>query len=137
MKFKGDVVITDPCYLDGNNEKLDSSTWWEDSSYGEDGEYLGFTSYIYESTIIGDWSWITYDSDTGDLLGKFCADAGLVCVCLLDEVLKFNPDFKYWALAHPWCVTIIKDFDGYIEYEVDENDEFHIVGKGNINFRTE
>lgn len=137
MKFKGDIVITDPCYLDGGNEVLDESNWWHDSSYGDDQEYLGFTSYIRESTIIGDWSWFTYDSDSGELLGKFCADAGLVCVCLLDEVLKFNPEFENWAKEHLWCATIIRDFDGDIEYEVDDNDEFHIVGKGNINFRTE
>lgn len=69
-------------------------------------------------------------------LGKFCADAGMVCVVYLDEILKVNPTFKQWAQEHPWCVTIIPDFDGDIEYEVDDNTDAHIVGKGNINFYT-
>lgn len=28
-------------------------------------------------------------------IGYFCADAGMVAVFLLDEVLKYNPDFDY------------------------------------------
>lgn len=69
-------------------------------------------------------------------LGRFCADAGMVCVVYLDEILKVNPTFKQWAQEHPWCVTIIPDFDGDIEYEVDDNTDAHIVGKGNIDFYT-
>ena len=69
-------------------------------------------------------------------LGKFCADAGMVCVVYLDEILKVNPAFKQFAQEHPWCVTIIPDFDGNIEYEVDDNTDAHIVGKGNIDFYT-
>lgn len=37
---------------------------------------------------------------------------------------------------HPWCVTTIKDFDGDIEYYVDEENEAHIIGTGSINFFT-
>lgn len=68
-------------------------------------------------------------------LGKFCADTGKVCVVYLDEVLKFNPNFKEWAETHPWCVTIIEDFDGNINLEI-EKDSLHIVGIGNKNFYT-
>lgn len=70
------------------------------------------------------------------VLGRFCADAGMVCVVYLDEVLKVNPGFKKWAEEHTWCATIIEDFDGDVEYEVDEDMDAHIVGKGNINFYT-
>ena len=59
-----------------------------------------------------------------------------MCVCLLEDVLKFNPNFKEWMETHPWCVTVIENFDGDIKYEVDENNEAHIVGMGNINFYT-
>ena len=69
-------------------------------------------------------------------LGSFCADSGMVCVVYLDEILKVNPHFKEWADKHDWCVTIIENFDGDIEYEVDEEGEAHIVGKGNLNFYT-
>lgn len=139
MKFKGTIVITDPCYLDSDNSILDDSNWWKESSYGEDMSQFGFTSYISESTIIGDWSWRTINLDSEEIIGKFCADAGMVCVCLLEEVLNFNPKFEKWAKSHPWCATIIEDFDGDVKYIVDENDDmmFHIVGKGNINFTTE
>ena len=69
-------------------------------------------------------------------LGKFCADTGMVCVVYLNEVLTVNPDFLNWAKTHPWCVTIIENFDGEITYEIDDNTDAHIVGKGNINFYT-
>lgn len=136
MKFKGDIIITDPCYLDSANFDLETSNWWEESHCGD---YLDpdiFTTYISEYTIIGDWNWCVVNEDTGKDIGAFCADAGRVCVCLLDEVRKFNPFFEEWLETHKWCGTIIKDFDGEIDYVVDTDDNFHIVGKGNINFKT-
>lgn len=179
MKFKGTIVITDPCYLD-NGLSLDL---WEKSSYGEDLSVFGCSQWICENTIYGDWSCFTYKGKSNEVikqikkwdysymkflrdyhnpnitseerdvlynnfksekakflkwntLGQFCADAGMVCVVYLDEVLKVNPEFKEWAKTHSWCVTIIEDFDGDITYEVDENTEAHIVGIGNINFYT-
>ena len=69
-------------------------------------------------------------------LGHFCADAGMVCVVYLDELLKVNPGFKKWAEEHTWCATIIENFDGDVYYEVDEDMDAHIVGKGNIDFYT-
>ena len=179
MKFKGTIVITDPCYLD-NGGNLDL---WEASNYGEDLSVLGCSQWISESTIYGDWDCFTYKGKSEEVikqikgwnyaymkflrdyndpnttpeerdilyntfktnkakfleentLGEFCADAGMVCVVYLDEVLKVNPEFEEWAKTHSWCVTIIENFDGDITYEVDENTEAHIVGKGNINFYT-
>ena len=179
MKFKGTIVITDPCYLD-NGGDLDL---WEASQYGEDLSVFGCTQWISENTIYGDWDCFTYKGKSEEVinqikgwnytymkflrdyndpnttpeerdvlfntyktnkakfleentLGEFCADAGMVCVVYLDEVLKVNPDFQKWAEEHTWCATIIKDFDGEIHYEVDENTEAHIVGIGNINFYT-
>jgi hypothetical protein len=49
-------------------------------------------------------------------------------------VLKFNPDFNYHT-EKDWTTTLIKDFDGDVEYIVD-NDEAYIKGIGNINFIT-
>ena len=68
--------------------------------------------------------------------GKFCADAGMVCVVYLHELLQVNPNFQKWVDEHPWCVTVINNFDGDVTYEIEENDEAHIVGMGNINFYT-
>lgn len=220
MKFKGDIIITDPCYIIKENPikrpepkdfnlsdniyskpyseystpdelayKKACDKYWEDKveyddwikcEYGECMEALGLTTYISEPTIYGDWScttWSTprkdiekqieelnklckevweaekkygkdslqvklfdekYSNATSELqkLGFFCADAGMVAVFLLDEVLKYNPDFSKWIEEHNWCVTLIKDFDGEINYHLDNDNNAHIIGKGNINFYT-
>lgn len=152
---------------------------WRKCKYGEHIEVLGFTNYISEETLYGDWGCTTYQisgnpkehlneinkiyyllneeedengSDTAlfkeykkrlnnitkDLkdIGSFCADAGMVAVFLLDEVLKYNPDFDKWIEDHPWCVTTIENFDGDVEYYVDRYLEAHIIGTGNIDFFT-
>ena len=141
------------------NAKYDD---WSKCSYGENMEALGITNYICRDTIYGDWSCTTYNTDTEEKLGKFCADAGLVAVFELDEVLKYNPDFSQWIKTHNWCVTVIENFTGNINFEVVhrsgiytkddefesngkiyckegetwENDEIQVIGKGNINFFT-
>lgn len=69
-------------------------------------------------------------------LGNFCADAGLVSVLLLDEVLAYNPKVKDLIKECDWAATVIKDFDGEIEYYIDEVDEAHIIGTGSHNFFT-
>lgn len=181
MRFKGTVVITDPCYLDNGMPEIPGVDWWSDVDYGENLGLSGFTDFISEDTLYGDWSCFTYKGTAKEVnkkakewdryymkffseynktenledreilleeyktkrdkfikenvLGEFCADAGKVCVVYLDEILAFNPNFKKWAEEHPWCVTIIENFDGEIEYVID-NDEAHIQGTGNINFYT-
>ena len=148
MKFKGTIIITDPCYVLKRGDDIDLIT-----SY--------IPNCISESTIYGDWSCITFelkeplgereinditDSDVKpEILGKFCADGGLVGVFLLEEVLKYNPDFDY-HITKPWTTTLIEDFDGNVVYNLsmyesdDEDDIFdesaHIVGTGNVNFVT-
>ena len=151
MKFKGDIIITDPCYIDTKDNKM-----WSDNSIdlsnGSGLRKYGFTDYIWESTIYGDWSCTTFhlkeESSNKpinelnnqdfyeDRLGEFCADAGLVGVFLLEEILAFNPDFKYPTNEYDvhWA-TLIKDFDGEIEYHI-VDDEVFIKGVGNINFIT-
>lgn len=201
MRFKGDIIITDPCYIckekqevgeypvsedyfsysskkDYTDYKKNSceskqyrEEWkryfaalseyrdnnisdWELCNYGEDMEVLGIKNYICRDTLYGDWSCTTYNSDTHEKIGEFCADAGMVGVFLLDEVLKYNPDFNY-HIERPWTTTLIKDFDGEIDFEIihtegvyEDDTEFHskgekweddsvsVVGKGNINFET-
>ena len=60
MKFKGTIVITDPCYLDNRADKLDL---WEASDYGENLSVFGCSQWISEGTIYGDWSCTTYKGD--------------------------------------------------------------------------
>ena len=56
MKFKGTILITDPCYLDHNSGK----DLWFESSCGDDLSVFGCSQWISESTIYGDWSCHTY-----------------------------------------------------------------------------
>lgn len=55
----------------------------------------------------------------------------MVAVFLLDDVLKYNPDFDY-HIERPWTATLIKDFEGEVDFEV--NDEVWVIGKGDIDF---
>lgn len=149
MKFKGDIIITDPCYI-----IKDNTDDWSKCNYGEDMENLGIKNYLCRDTIYGDWSCTTFNSDTKESIGEFCADAGMVAVFLLDEVHKYNPDFD-WYESRPWTTTLIKDFDGDVKidvvhiegiYEEDskyykkgdkwEDDSVVVIGIGNINFET-
>lgn len=145
MKFKGDIIITDPCYVCKDGD-------WVKCRYGNRMDILGIENYMCRNTIYGDWSCTTYNTKTNEKIGEFCADAGMVAVFLLDEVLKYNPDFDYHT-ERPWTTTLIKDFDGEVdfvvvhtegEYEEDseywnkgdkwEDDAVRVIGKGNIDF---
>lgn len=172
MKFKGTLIITDPCYIDSSNDK------WDESKYGEDLSVYGCKTYISESTLYGDWSCTTFKGNKEDVIdlinkwnafyfeffarynssenkellskeyenkekelllnhsyGKFCADSGMVCVILAEELDNKNK-FLEWAKEHSWCATIIPDFDGDVSYEVDEKGDAHLIGTGNKPFYT-
>lgn len=140
MKFKGDIIITDPCYIiraEHHGTKPITKDDWKACDYGANMEALGIKNYISRSTTNGDWSCTTFNSDTNEEIGEFCADAGLVAVFLLDEVLKYNPNFDY-HINSPWTTTLIKDFEGEVNFEVIDDEygepEVQVVGKGNINF---
>lgn len=187
MKFKGTIIITDPCYIikkcleenpypcPWDKEHVDApnrgelikqyNKWerlhddWRKCDYGQNMEALGISHYICSGTIYGDWSCTTYKitedpykvidnfveaakngEDYGvncSNLGNFCADAGMVTVFDLDEVRKYNPGIDEWIASHDWCVTTITDFDGEVEYYIDQAGYAHIVGIGNINFFTD
>ena len=145
IKFENkDIIITDPCYILRHDEAHKND--WNISEYGSKLEYLGIKNYLTHHTIYGDWSCTTYNSDTNDVIGEFCADAGLVSVFDLEEVLKYNPNFDY-HIDRPWTTTLIKGFTGMIRIEVTLDDpdatydmekySVHVVGKGNVNFYTE
>lgn len=168
MKFKGNIVITDPCYM---VKKYD----WNDDCYIPE----GFTDYICRDTLYGDWSCMTYKGtpdvnlpaqwndiffkfvddyntcktgkEKGELYktfsdikkkwiedncyGEFCADAGEVCVVYLDEALIYNPEFETFIKEHPWCVTVIEDFNGEVEEYIEDNN-LMLIGTGNKPFFT-
>lgn len=106
----------------------------KDSWDNRDLSPFGFTDYLTHDTLYGDWSCHTFNSDTKEVIGKFCADGGMVGVFLLDEVLKYNPDYNDVDNA-PFAVTLIKDFKGDVWFE--RTDDILVVkGSGNINFKT-
>jgi len=127
LHFNGTIIITDPCYI--------HNIWNDGIMTCTSIPRKGISRCIWESTIYGDWSCTTFNSDTEEVLGEFCADAGQVGVFLLEEVLAVQPNLLTENRRTHWR-TIIKDFKGEVEYKV-ENDEARLVGRGNINFHTE
>lgn len=180
------IIITDPCYIipknpnpfpfkkeiveSPNSEEMKKAYYdwerehndWEKCNYGSNMEALGIIHYICRDTIYGDWSCATYNTDTKECIGEFCADAGLVAVFILDEVRAYNPNIDKWIEDHPWGATVIENFTGDVDFEIVhtegvytkedehesngkiyckagetwENDEVQVIGKGNINFFT-
>lgn len=130
---------------------------WDKSNYGSCLNKLGINTFITHSTLYGDWGCNVYDATTKQSIGEFCADAGLVTACYLDEVLKYNPNFENeYIINRPWCVAVIKNFDGVVKFiknhirgeysenyenywkkgDIWEDDELIVIGEGNINFTT-
>lgn len=145
--FDGDIIITDPCYVckdDDESQKPQPEdfevpgAWskaydewreanprhWDLCEFGYNMEVFGFTNYMTRDTLYGDWGCTTYDSDTKSELGHFCADAGLVSVFLLDEVLRYNPEFDYHE-KRTWTTTWIRNFKGTVQFVVVREEGFY------------
>lgn len=89
MEFHGDIVITDPCFF------LQSGNWKE-SCYGSNLGAVGIPNAISRDTLAGDWFCTVVsvnDEGTQTKIGTFFADAGMVAVASLDEVLACNPAY--------------------------------------------
>lgn len=158
MKFKGDIIITDPCYLKCNVKGIQTSTLygdWSCTTFLDNGTVDEVMDKIWKEYIdvfnkynsVSDKNEKTeiYNKWVEDrnkilnqygVLGQFCADAGMVGVWLLEDVLKANPEFNY-HIERPWTTTWIKGFEGDVEFKIDrESETVNVVGKGNINFIT-
>lgn len=124
MKFDGDIIITDPCYImraehHGTTPITDND--WDACECGDKMEVLGIHRCMTRDTLYGDWSCTVFNTDTEKAIGEFCADAGLVSVFLLDEVLKYNPDFDYHK-ERDWTTTLIPDFKGTVQFVVEHEE---------------
>jgi len=109
---------------------------WEICDYGYSLEKLGITKFMTRDTLYGDWSCTTFKDEIrrGNEIGEFCADAGLVSVISLDQVLKYNPDFDY-HINRKHTTTWIKNFRGTVQFVViresgtyEDDTEFHSKG---------
>lgn len=146
-EFDGDIIITDPCYIckkwdtdtmpksdefddrESYNAALDK--WYEDNprhwdlcECGYNMEVFGIQNYMTRDTIYGDWGCTTYNAETKEEIGRFCADAGLVSVFLLDEVLRYNPEFNYHK-ERTWTTTWIPNFKGAVQFVVVREEGFY------------
>lgn len=99
--------------------------------YGKNMELLGFKNYMVRDTLYGNWFCTTYNSDTKEIIGNFCSNKELVGVFLLDEVLKYDPYFVN-HIEDNESITLIKDFEGMIQFVVNKNDNWnlHVIGTG-------
>lgn len=96
----GDIVITDPCYID---------------------EFINPSHS--RSTLYGDWGcsvW-SFDPTVGNMpkegekpFGEFCADSARVCVTVLGSYARKK--IENWLKGREWCATIIDGFKGKVEY---------------------
>lgn len=129
-----DIIITDPCYVMKNHDE------WSKCGYGSEMENLGsFTKdkYATADTIYGDWGCATYNLDTEEEIGAFCADAGRVSVFSLEQVQAYNPEYD--PTERPWCVTLIRNFTGIVTLKTKfDESTYEIVryveGRGSVNF---
>lgn len=138
IEFDGDIIITDPCYIiraEHHGTKPLTDDDWYACDYGSNMEALGINTYITRDTLYGDWSCTTFNTDTNEPIGEFCADAGLVSVFLLDEILKYNPDYDD-HIKNKWAATWIKDFKGTVQFVVvhtegiyEDTTDWHTAGE--------
>lgn len=140
-----DIIITDPCYIIKENKmpddikhpkytegmdmdeyqkavdeyykKVNEYDDWKKCDYGDNMEILGIKNYKTRDTLYGDWSCTVYNTDTSEAIGNFCADAGMVGVFSLKEVLEYNPNFD-WHINRKWTTALIKNFTGDVWFEV-------------------
>lgn len=114
IRFDGDIVITDPCYVVPQPEDISQYDALRDAW----DKILEERNAINTSTIYGDWSCHTLEKGSEKVLGQFCADSGMVAVFLLEDAKKFNPNYD--PEARPWTATVIKDFHGECRFVVNE-----------------
>lgn len=152
MKVTGSIVITDPCYM---HNYFGSCLMRRSTIYG-DWSCMVYPGKLGETNLPDQWDekyfkfFKEYNSEQDldkkesmrnefqafreewkkNILGEFCADSGQVAVFEYD---KLNDVSKEWIKSHPWCATVIEDFDGDVDFVVNDK-SVHVVGIGNKNF---
>lgn len=93
MKFKGTIIITDPCYImraehHGTTPITDDD--WEACDCGQNMEVLGIKHYICERTIYGDWGCTTYkvDGNPKEIIDNFAEAEEMV------EIMRQNAQLQ-------------------------------------------
>ena len=81
---------------------------WDICEYGSAMEKLGYFTndkYATADTLYGDWSCTTYNTDTKEEIGYYCADAGLVSVFSL-EILNIV-SLNIGIMKNCWIIEFI------------------------------
>ena len=157
MKFKGTLVITDPCYLNAK-PLVHSPTIYGDwscmvypgtpdtnQSYLEWNNYYlrFFSEYNFEehtqeekAQLLDEYTIFKENWKKDHILGEFCADAGEVGVF---DYIDLTEEDRKFCDEHPWCATVIENFDGdvdIVEFIPEDEDEpqVRVVGTGNKSF---
>lgn len=109
---------------------------WDVCGCGYEMDSLGFKTCMTRDTLYGDWGCHTFNSDTKEVLGQFCADSGMVGVFDLNEVLAYNLEYDDY-IKKDWVATVIRDFKGTVQFVVEENrksrgEDFNVrvIGRG-------
>lgn len=139
-------IVTDTKYGDWSCKTLKGSdiedvrNIWN-SKYFDFWNKYNFSELTDEekSKLLDEFNQFSKEYDKKYCLGNFCADAGLVGVFILDEVLTYNPNFNY-HIDKPWTTTVIQNFTGTIKFnevKISETEfEVRVIGRGNIDFTT-
>ena len=134
-----DIIITDPCYI-----AKDWGTFYDKyvtrpvnrNDIPAD-ERCNKENILMRDTIYGDWSCHVFN-EKNESIGRFCADAGMVCIAVLGENPDIDPEKVKKISEKDWCATILKDYTGdlYIKRSPVEGsyDEIYVEGIGSINF---
>ena len=119
--FEGDILITDPCYLHLGAKDRDDIGWDPDETQS----WIENNGGLYNRTYYGDWGCTVFKVDwdmlgkdkfnDAPVVGKFCADAGLVCVVPLVVVASRYPNIDKWHERSMECATILFNFSGRID----------------------
>lgn len=147
------LVVTDPCYI-LSDEAWDRFTdFYIDVPLTESDQLEDvFRNQGYQQPVlamttgVGDWDNEVVNTDTQESLGAFAADAGMVCVVALKDLLAtgFNMQ-KYNKLKNIGCLAELPAFTGTVTWQwstclLDNTNiklnKTVIVGEGNYNFTT-
>ena len=152
MKFKGDLLITDPCYV-----KCWTHPLMEKGTVCGDWTCMVYPGKISENRKHDEWRKFCSDlqKDYGrkgvsederrelrkkfvefkegwkeNIIGEFCADSGRVALFDYGLLLKSTKD---WFEEHDWCGTVIFGFDGDVDIRK-VGGELSVIGTGNKDF---
>lgn len=126
--FNGDIIITDPCYLFDDEDIGDDDVCW-DEFICEMQKCNKITAYMERDTAYGDWFCTTFDSDTEEKIGTFCADAGMVCVAYIDEINAIRKK-KFEDCNNYWSYTVIENFRGKVRFVTRKGNALYVIGRG-------